>query len=300
MSTPISATSESRETLDRLLGELRPKLHRYCARMTGSVIDGEDVIQEAMLKALEAFPHAGPVANLEGWVFRIAHNTALDFLRRRVRRNSLHSNEDPEMTLDPVDTESDRQLAATSLRTFMRLAVPQRSSVILMDVLGYSLDEIATIADVSIPAVKSALHRGRTRLRELANEAEDVAQPSLSEVEHSLLAAYVDRFNARDFEAVRDMLADEVRLDLIGRLRMNGRREVSKYFSNYSQFHDLHFLSGLVEGHPAMLVRDSSDPSSKPIYFVLLEWKDGQVVKIRDFYHARYAMEGAELHSDLR
>src|SRR5258708_24377416 len=160
MSTPISATSESRETLDRLLGELRPKLHRYCARMTGSVIDGEDVIQEAMLKALEAFPHAGAVTNLEGWVFRIAHNTALDFLRRRVRRNALHSNEDPEMTLDPVDTERDRQLAATSLRTFMRLAVPQRSSVILMDVLGYSLDEIATIADVSIPPVTTPFHHG--------------------------------------------------------------------------------------------------------------------------------------------
>src|SRR5258708_36729640 len=107
------------------------------------------------------------------------------------------------MILAPVDSAAPRQLAATSLRTFMRLAVPQRSSVILMDVLGYSIDEIATITDVSIPAVKSALHRGRARLRELANEAEDVAQPGLSEVEHSLLAAYVDRFNARDFEPVR-------------------------------------------------------------------------------------------------
>jgi len=126
MTIPISATSDSRENLDRLLGELRPKLHRYCARMTGSVIDGEDVIQEAMLKALEAFPNAGPVANLEGWIFRIAHNAALDFLRRRVRRDALHSNEDAEMILDPVDTAADRQLAATSLRTFMRLALLAR------------------------------------------------------------------------------------------------------------------------------------------------------------------------------
>jgi len=296
MTIPISATSDSRENLDRLLGELRPKLHRYCARMTGSVIDGEDVIQEAMLKALEAFPNAGPVANLEGWVFRIAHNAALDFLRRRVRRDALHSNEDAEMILDPVDTAADRQLAATSLRTFMRLAVPQRSSVILMDVLGYSLDEIATITDVSIPAVKSALHRGRGCLREFANEPEDVAQPSLSEPEHSLLAAYVDRFNARDFDAVRDMLAEEVRLELVGRSRLNGRREVSKYFYNYGLLQDWYFVSGSVEGHAAVIVRDPIDPSGKSIYFVLIEWKDGQVVKIRDFYHARYVMEGAELH----
>ena len=73
-----------RESLDRLLVELRPKLHRYAARMTGSVIDGEDVVQEALAKAIEA--PAEPVANPEGWLFRIAHNAALDFLRRRARR----------------------------------------------------------------------------------------------------------------------------------------------------------------------------------------------------------------------
>src|SRR5260370_35505464 len=134
MTIATGATSDSRENLDRLLGELRPKLHRYCARMTGSVIDGEDVIQEAMLKALEALSHAGPITNLEGWVFRIAHNAALDFLRRRIRRDALHSNEDPEMILDPVDSAADRQPAATSLRTSMRLAMPHGTSVILMDV----------------------------------------------------------------------------------------------------------------------------------------------------------------------
>ena len=71
-----------REAFERLLGELRPKLHRYGARMTGSVIDGEDVVQEAILKALEAFGEE-QVANPEGWLFRITHNAALDHLRRR-------------------------------------------------------------------------------------------------------------------------------------------------------------------------------------------------------------------------
>ena len=47
---------------ERLLAELRPRLHRYCARMTGSVIDGEDVLQETLVKAIEAFPHTGPLA----------------------------------------------------------------------------------------------------------------------------------------------------------------------------------------------------------------------------------------------
>jgi RNA polymerase sigma-70 factor (ECF subfamily) len=181
--------SGNQEAFDRLLGELRPKLHRYCARMTGSVIDGEDVVQEALVKAIEAFPHAGPIAHLEGWLFRITHNAALDFLRRRARQGAARSDEDPDMIVDPVNTAEDRQVAAASLQTFMRLPVAQRSSTILMDVLGYSLEEIRAVMDSSIPAVKAALHRGRARLRELAQEPEDITRPVLAEPERSLLAA---------------------------------------------------------------------------------------------------------------
>ena len=117
------------------------------------------------------------------------------------------------MIVDPANPVADRQVAAASLRTFMRLPVAQRSSVILMDVLGYSLQEIGDVLDTSVAAVKAALHRGRARLRELADEPDDRPQPLMSEAQRSLLRSYVDRFNARDFDALRDMLADEVRLD---------------------------------------------------------------------------------------
>ncbi len=138
MNDPAVVAATSRDAFDRLLGDIRPKLHRYCARMTGSVIDGEDVVQDALIKALEAFPSAGPIVQPEGWLFRIAHNATLDFLRRRTRQALIQSDEDPEMMVDPVMVLQDREIAATSLRTFMRLPVAQRSSVILMDVLGYS------------------------------------------------------------------------------------------------------------------------------------------------------------------
>src|SRR3981081_3040603 len=174
-----------------LLAEMRPKLHRYCARMVGSVIDGEDVLQDALIKAVESFPSAGPIGNAEGWLFRIAHNTALDFLRRRSRQQALRSGEEVDMIADPADTVLSRQIASASLRTFMRLPVAQRSSVILMDVLGCSLREVCEVLDFSLPAVKAALHRGRTQLRELADEPDDLPHQKLSDADRDRLRASV-------------------------------------------------------------------------------------------------------------
>nr|WP_258582976.1 sigma-70 family RNA polymerase sigma factor [Mesorhizobium sp. AR02] len=273
---------------------MRPKLHRYCARMTGSVIDGEDVLQEALAKAVEALPGAGPIANPEGWLFRIAHNAALDFLRRRSREKTS-AEEDPDMIIDPANSIIDRQAASAALHSFMRLPVAQRSSVIMMDVLGYSLQEISATLDTSIPAVKAALHRGRDRLRQIADEPDDRPLPRLSAAERLLLNAYIDRFNARDFDAVRDMLAQEVRLELVARTRLNGRKEVATYFGNYSRVQDWRLMPGFVENRPAILVCDPNDPTARPTYFILLAWQDGRLAAIRDFRHARYVADDAKL-----
>jgi RNA polymerase sigma-70 factor, ECF subfamily len=292
---PGGGTAEARAAFEAVLRELRPKLHRYCARMTGSVIDGEDVLQDTFMKAIEAFERMPSIERPENWLFRIAHNTALDFLRRRRRQEGVPFDEDLDMIADPAAAADRRQIASTALHTFMHLPVTQRSSVILMDVLGYSLNEIGGIVGGSVPAIKAALHRGRTRLRELAELPDDRPLPVLSGTERARLAAYVERFNARDFDAVRDMLAEDVRLDLVSRSRLDGRSSVGRYFTNYERLQDWHMVPGFVDRRPAVLVRDPRDASGAPTYFVLLEWGEGRLVHIRDFYHARYATEGAEL-----
>ena len=280
--------------IERLLVAMRPKLHRYCARMVGSVIDGEDVLQDALAKAMEAHSDAGSIGNPEGWLFRIAHNTALDFLRRRKRQEALRGAVEVDMMVDPLDAVASRQIAATSLRTFMRLPVAQRASVILMDVLGCSLKEICEVMACNLPAAKAALHRGRTQLREIADEPENTPLQRLSDADRARLGAYVAHFNARDFDAIRAMISDDIRLDLVSRTRLQGKAEVSRYFGNYAQVSDWRLAPGLVEGHPAILVFDPNAPGEGPKYFVLLGWAAGKVATIRDFRHAPYVIDGAE------
>ena len=237
--------NEPRAGFDQLLAELRPKLHRYCARMTGSVIDGEDVLQEALVKAIEAFP-GRPDRRPEGWLFRIAHNAALDFLRRRARREcpcrrgSGHDRR--------PDSEIDRrQAAAASLRTFMRLPVAQRSSVILMDVLGYSLDEIARVIDTTVPAVKAALHRGRSRLRELAAEPDDRPPPALAAADGRALPP-IPRASTPATSSPARSVGRRSKVEVVNRTRLNGRSEVGNYFTNYGRSSDWRLSPGWSNG----------------------------------------------------
>jgi RNA polymerase sigma-70 factor (ECF subfamily) len=288
-------TDHARDEFERLLGELRPKLHRYCARMTGSAVDGEDVVQDAMMKALAALPDAGVIANPEGWLFRIAHNTALDFLRRRARQPVLQNEEALNMIAGPDSSDRDHEVTETSLRTFMRLPGLQRSAVILKDVLDHSLDEVSSITGASQAAAKSALQRGRARLREFATEPADTSPAVLSGASRVLLIKYVEGFKTGDFDGVRAMLGDDVRLDLVAKQRKRGKSQVVEYYAAYAAAKQWVFAAGVADGRAAMLVYDRRISLETPAYFVALEFDGGRVVSIHDFLYARYAMEGIDL-----
>jgi len=288
-------TDDPRAEFERLVGELRPKLHRYCARMTGSAIDGEDIVQDALIKALASLPNVGVVDNPKGWLFRIAHNTALDFLRRRARGPMMQNNEAFDMIATPDSPDHDHEAATMSLRTFMRLPALQRSAVILKDVLGHSLEEVASITGASEAAAKSALQRGRVRLREFASEPADVSLPMLSDVMRARLIEYVEGFKTGDFDTVRAMLADDVRLDLVAKLRRQGKSEVGEYFGRYAACQQWAFAAGVVDGRAAMLVYDREVSLDTPAYFVALDFDGDRVISIHDFLFARYAMDGIDL-----
>ncbi|TPL03255.1 sigma-70 family RNA polymerase sigma factor [Mesorhizobium sp. B2-4-14] len=277
------------EEFEDRLKALRPRLHRYCARMTGSAITGEDVLQDALVKALHARAQGAEVDNLEGWLFRIAHNASLDFLRERSRNTVVPLTENIEAAPMP---EAD--IVAISFQTFLRLPELQRCAVILRDVLGHSVEEIAGIAECSPAAAKSALQRGRVALRQLAQAPEDTRLPLMSDTDRRKIAAFVDLFRGGDFDAIRAMLADDVKLELVNRLHLEGRDRITPYFTRYAEVTKWRFALGAVEGQPAMLVFDSTGPMDRPAHFVLVDWSENRIIGIRDFLFAPYVLEATD------
>lgn len=277
------------DAFEDCLNALRPRLHRYCARMTGSAVSGEDVLHDALVKALHARAQGASVDNVEGWLFRIAHNASLDFLREKSRNTFVPLTDDIEAAPIP---EAD--IVAISFQTFLRLPELQRCAVILKDVLGHSVEEIASIAGCSPAAAKSALQRGRVALRQLAQAPEDIRLPPMSDADRRKIAAYVQLFQSGDFDAIRAMLADDVKLDLVNRLQMEGRDRIGLYFTRYAEVTKWRFALGAIEGQPAMLVFDSTGSMERPAHFVLVDWSESRISAIRDFLFAPYVLEGME------
>jgi RNA polymerase sigma factor (sigma-70 family) len=278
----------AREQFLAIVGDLRPELHRYCARLVGSAIDGEDVVQEALAKAFYALSLQPELPALRPWLFRIAHNTAIDFLRRYERRFVEPMAELPEIEL--ADAGADPDVVRAALSTFVSLPVSQRSCVILKDVLGHSLEDIAGAIGLTVAAVKAALVRGRANLR--ARAQPDFApwrdRPETSPEERALLARYVSLFNARDWAGVQAMLLEECRLDLVSKSARQGK-SVGMYFGRYADERELRFVLGVAEGRDVIGVFRGE--AAQPAYVILLDFDGGQVSLIRDYRYVPYVAE---------
>jgi RNA polymerase sigma factor (sigma-70 family) len=284
--SPPRELSEARARFLELVAEIRPELHRYCARLTGSVVEGEDVVQETLAKAYYAISMAPEMPPLRPYLFRIAHHTAVDLLRRHDRKLvDLHA-EVPEEVI--VDERPDPEVVRAALATFLHLPIGQRSAVILKDVLGCTLEEIVESTGASLPAVKAALHRGRASLRaraELSPPGPEPKDPGALAADRALLHRYARLFNARDWEALRRSLAEDCRLDLVSRAERRGSA-VGEYFSRYAALGDFRVVPGVLEdgargGRPALAVYAPA-ASERPSTLVLLEWRAGRVALIRD------------------
>ena len=284
-----SEVDDGRKRFLELVAEIRPDLHRYCARMTGSTSDGEDIVQETLARAYFTLPEMDSRPSLRSWLFQIAHHRALDHLRRYDRRMGRPLEDLGEAVADELELADDgiaRQDAVRSaIAVFLELPPLPRSCVILKDVLGHSVEEIAALLNQSEAATKAALHRGRLRLRalrEVQPKSPD-APPPFS----TTLLRYAALFNAGDWDGVRALLADEVRLDLVSRSQRAGRRDVGGYVANYARFDDWCLVPARLDGREVVAgFRSASE--AKPSYYIELVIEAGLVTAIRDFRYVPY------------
>jgi RNA polymerase sigma-70 factor, ECF subfamily len=291
---PSSPPSARHAELLALAEELRPELHRYCARLMGSVIDGEDVVQDTFARAFVALDELEGDAPLRAWLFRIAHNRALDLLRSRAIRaaepiEAAHEVADPESP-DPMEVLMRREAVETAVSRFAELPTVQRSVVILKDVLDQSLEEIAAMLDLTVNAVKAHLARGRARLK--AVNAQAAATPA-PRPPSPAVARYVEVFNRRDWDELRAMLADDVRLVQSTYPLRAGAADVGMFFGIYSRSAPVRLAPAWLDGREVIAVYE--DQAVKPSYLMWLEWTDGRISFIRDYKYVRYVIDDAEL-----
>jgi RNA polymerase sigma factor (sigma-70 family) len=286
---------DRRAELLALAGELRPELHRYCARLMGSVIDGEDVVQDTLARAFLALEEMEEMPPLRPWLFRIAHNRALDLLRGRAVRiaEPIDAAADiaDQANPDPVETLMRQEAVKTAVSRFAELPTLQRSVVILKDVLDEQLSEIAALLGLTVDAVKGHLARGRARLREINAQASTLpdARPASAAV-----ARYVALFNRRDWDGLRALLADDVKLNQATHPPRVGAADVGGFLSIYAKIDGVWLAPAWLEGREVIAVfEDRADP--KPSYIMWLEWHDGRISFIRDYRYVRYVVADAEL-----
>jgi RNA polymerase sigma-70 factor (ECF subfamily) len=271
------------------ISTLRPSLHRYCSRMTGSVLDGEDVVQEALFQAyrmLESFDDSRP---LSPWLFRIAHNRCIDLLRRRgVREEAETAVPAPDWVMP--DDPPGPALGKAVEHLVLALPPKERACVLLKDVFDYSLEEIAELVDSTVGGVKAALHRGRSKLP--GSPGPEAARRERTADEMRLLHLYVELFNQRDWEGLRELIAADARLRVADKFA--GALAESSYFGNYSRWPVPWRLAvGEVEGEPVVIIFMERDGGWKPESAARLEVIDQRITRIEDYLHCPWILSAA-------
>jgi len=271
------ALATAREQFLAIVADVRPELHRYCARLTGSVIEGEDIVQDTLAKAFYALSLSADVPPLRPWLFRIAHNTALDFLKSHGRKYV-----DPSADIEELagfEEKPDPTIVRAALARFLSLPVTQRSAVILKDVLGHSLEETAETMGTTVMAVKAALVRGRRTLLQGDESTARIAATTRADLD-----LYASLFNARDWDGVRALVSDDCRLDVVSKSQRRGK-QVGMYFGRYEK-ENVQLRVIRLEGQLALAAHVAG--ADKPAYFILLAIDAGRVTSIRDFRYVPY------------
>ncbi|RRS01262.1 RNA polymerase subunit sigma-70 [Glycomyces terrestris] len=258
----------------------RAELLAHCYRMTGSVQDAEDLVQETYLRAWRAYGRFEHRSSVRTWLYRIATNaclTALEHRRRRVLPSGFGpSSADPlgafatadpggrwveplpEAVLgeagDPAAIMVERESVRLALVASLQLLSPrQRAVLILRDVLAWPAAQVAEALEMNVGAVKSLLQRARRRLEEAGPEPGDVLEPSHPQARR-LVREYMDAFERADPAAFERLLREDAVLETTGPARwFEGRRACVPYLGRVAAGPgEWRILATAANGQPAL------------------------------------------------
>jgi RNA polymerase sigma-70 factor (TIGR02960 family) len=226
------ARARDLEALEDLVALYRPQLQLHCYRILGSIQDAEDIVQETLLSAWRAFDHFDG-RSTRGWLYRIATNRCLNHLRatsRRPRVVNVHESRswfapstrsDTPLRLEPhLDAFIDDVAQGPEARYDARESIAllfviglrplpprQRAALVLRDVLGFRVDEVADMLGTSTASVNSALQRARYHFRS-SQEGQFVSLPS-SRQEAAVADHFVNAYERGDINNVVALLIEE-------------------------------------------------------------------------------------------
>ncbi len=244
----VAAQAGDERAFVRLTAPHRQALHRHCYRILGSLHDADDALQETMLRAWQGIDRFQPRAPLRSWLYRIATNVCLRMLELRARDPGAavdsHLEPYPDLLLDgvaspaagPEETVEERERIGLAFVAAMQLLPPkQRVTVVLRDVLDWSAREVAELLDDTVPAVNSALQRGRDCL-EREREERSLARvhaPANAAEEERVMRRFQEAWAAVDFDGIVSLLADDALLTMPPEAqRFEGSAEIGSFFAN--------------------------------------------------------------------
>jgi RNA polymerase sigma-70 factor (ECF subfamily) len=209
----------------------RRELLAHCYRMTGSLHDAEDLVQETFLRAWKAYDRFKGKSSVRTWLHRIATNTCLSALEGRARRplptglgtasadptaELVERSEVPwleplpEPSADPSEIVGSRESVRLAfIAALQHLSARQRAVLVLRDVLGWKAAEVASAIGTSTAAVNSLLQRARSQLEAVGPSADDRLMTPDSAEAQDRLSSYIAAFEAYDIEQLVELFTAE-------------------------------------------------------------------------------------------
>ena len=252
-------------------------------------MDGEDVVQEALIEAYRKLDKYDASRPLKPWLFRIAHNRCIDFLRRKGVRDEAEAAAAMPEAVSPAQPAT---LGVGKAVEHLVASLPpkERAYVLLKDIFDYSLEEIAELVASAVGGVKAALNRGRTKLASSTAPSQSArsASPELARI----MQLYVDRFNQGDRDGVRELISADARLAVADRFA--GKFADAPYFFNYNRWPwPWKIAVGELDGEPVVIILQRGADTCTPYSSIRLDVIGQRIECIVDYIHCPWVIPAA-------